>query len=626
MASIFNSLSIGYSGLAAAQVGINTTGNNITNAEVEGYTRKRVVQAAQTPLFSGAGNIGNGTQVVDIQRVFDNFVFDRYSAISADKEYTEFTQQTLKELSTYFPEIDGVGIKADLAEYYNMWQTFADNPDNEAIKVALAQQTQTLTQHIKQRQDQVSGLQSNMNDQLEVNINQVNKIIKELAPLNKKIDVAEAGDAYTANDLRDRRNVLERNLSRLIGATTTSGQLDANIQINSNSNTKTGSYTVSVNGLNIVDGSTYHPISISNANTQNGFYKISYERQDGVLIPIEESLTGGKIGAILDLRGSSIESTTGVPEDGIIQKVVAQLDAFAKGLIEATNNLYAASSTTKMDSNPQTINPIASLLSTDLNINQGAFDLIVYDIDGNEVARRAINIDVATSMSGAINTNSIEGQILANKDDNGDGSANNDIDDFLKFNFQQAADGITRVELTMNALSQSQGYTFSLEDKLSTPEYSSGTNFAGALGLGRYFDGDSATTITINAKYKDNPTNINAGFSGTAGDKRVGLSMVQQQFEKYPFQVGTESYNTTTYGMFDMSATFVGVSTNAAISKNETTSVQYSAVKLEYSSVSKVSIDEELTNLIKYQTSYGAAAKIITTVDQMMQTLLGIKQ
>jgi len=458
MPSIFNSLSIGYSGLAAAQVGINTTGNNIANAEVEGYTRQRVVQAAQTPLFTGAGNIGNGTQVADIQRVFDNFVFDRYSKISADKEYTEFTQQTLEELSTYFPEIDGVGIKADLTEYYSMWQTFADNPDNQAIKVALAKQTETLTQNISQLQDNVTRLQENMNNQLELNVNQVNSIIKELAGINSSIDVAEAGDVYTANDLRDRRNVLERDLSRLIGAEVNVGQLEANIQIDSNSNTKTGSYTVSVNGFNIVDGSTYHPINISNEDSKNGFYKVSYERQDGVLIPMEESLTGGKIGAILDLRGGSIDSTTGVPLDGTIQTVVAQIDAFAKGLIEATNNLYAASSTTKMDSNPQTIDPNSSLVTSDLNINEGAFDLIVYDIDGNEVSRRSINIDAATSMSGAINSNSIEGQILANKDDNSDGSANNDIDDFISFNFQQSADGITRVELTMDALSESQGY------------------------------------------------------------------------------------------------------------------------------------------------------------------------
>jgi flagellar hook-associated protein 1 len=80
------------------------------------------------------------------------------------------------------------------------------------------------------------------------------------------------------------------------------------------------------------------------------------------------------------------------------------------------------------------------------------------------------------------------------------------------------------------------------------------------------------------------------------------------------------------YGMFDITSTYVGISANSATSRNETVSTQFNATQMEYFSVSKVSIDEEMTNLIKYQTSYGAAAKVITTVDQMMQTLLGIKQ
>jgi flagellar hook-associated protein 1 FlgK len=78
--------------------------------------------------------------------------------------------------------------------------------------------------------------------------------------------------------------------------------------------------------------------------------------------------------------------------------------------------------------------------------------------------------------------------------------------------------------------------------------------------------------------------------------------------------------------MFDIIATEVGTATNSAIMRNETASTQFNAIELEYFSTSKVSLDEEMTNLIKYQTSYGAAAKIITTIDQMMQTLLGIKQ
>jgi len=102
--------------------------------------------------------------------------------------------------------------------------------------------------------------------------------------------------------------------------------------------------------------------------------------------------------------------------------------------------------------------------------------------------------------------------------------------------------------------------------------------------------------------------------------------MVQHQFKRFDYKIDDKIYETTTYGMFDIIATEVGVHTNSAIMRSETVTTQFNAVEIEYFSTSKVSIDEEMTNLIKYQTSYGAAAKIITTIDQMMQTLLGIKQ
>ena len=625
MASIFNALHIGYSGLNAAQIGINTTGHNISNAETEGYTRQRVIAAASTPLYTDPGNVGNGVEVMDIQRIFDNFVFDRYTSVSADKEYSDYETKTLEELSTYFPEIDGVGIKADLAAYFDAWQTFADNPDNDAIKVNLASQTETLAQHIIQTQDQIQHLQSQVNEELAVNINQVNELASELADLNKAIDVAESGGGYTANDLRDKRNVIERTLSRLIGSDVNQGQLTANMQVDSSSNTRTGSYTLSVNGFNIVDGKTYHPLHISKENSPSGFYEISFERQDGILIPMEENLKGGKIGAILDLRGGTLDTTSGMPTDGILQNVVTQFDAFAKGFIEATNNLYASSAASNMQSNIVELNPTNSLVSSSLNVNTGSFNIIVYDLDGNEVATRAINIDAATSMSGP-SLNSIEEQIAAQVDDNDDGNANNDIDDFIQFNFAPSATGELRLELSMDALSESQGYTFAIADNLPTDDYNSGTNFAGAMGLGRFLDGDNASNINLKLELRDNPTKMSAGYAGTAGDNRVALNMVQQQYESYEFYVGNQTYDATIYGMFDITATYVGVSTNSAIMRNETVSTQFNATEMEYFSVSKVSIDEELTNLIKYQTSYGAAAKVITTIDQMMETLLGIKR
>jgi len=622
MASLFNTLNIGYTGLNASQVGINTTGHNISNAEVEGYTRQRVVTSASTPISSTRGNIGNGTDVQDIGRVFDNFVFDKYNAASADKEYSDYERQKLEELSTYFPDVDGVGIKNDLSAYYDMWQTLADNPDNDAIKIALSEQTQSLTKHITSTQSQVLDLQQQVNDQILVDVNEVNKLASQLADINKSIDIAEAGDGYTASDLRDKRNLLEKDLSKLIGATVSSGQIEANTQVASNANMRTESYTVSVNGFNIVDGSTYHPLKITNDNNANGLYSISYERQDGVLIPMEEGIKGGRIGASLDLRGTSIDPDTGVPSDGILQQTANDLDAFAKGLIETTNNLYAQNDTTKMTSNSLEINGQTPLLNSNLNLKEGSFDLVVYDIDGNEVSRRSIGIDSATTIENNGTGNSIEEKIEQNIDDNEDNNANNDIDDFIGMGFSTT----NQLELFVKPDMASKGYTFAIEDNLQTESFSSGSNFAGALGLGNFFEGDSAKNIQLKSELKNNPTTISAGYSSVSGDNRLGLDMVQQQFESYTFDAGKESYDTTIYGMYDITATYVGTKTNAAISRNDTVTAQFNAAEMEYFSVSKVSIDEEMTNLIKYQTSYGAAAKVITTVDQMMQTLLGIKQ
>lgn len=626
MPSIFNSLHIGYSGLSVAQQGIDTTGHNISNAESEGYTRQRLVSEASTPIAMLPGQVGNGAEVQTIKRVFDNFVFDRYNDVSADKEFSDFEKKTLEELSTYFPEIDGVGIKADLQEYYNMWQSLSDNPDNSAIKLALAKQAETLASHITTTQDQILALQTQINDQLGVNINEVNSLAKELAELNLAIDTAESGDGYPANDLRDRRNVIELSLSRLIGAEVNAGQLESNIQIDSSSNTRTGSYTLNVNGFNIVDGSTYHPLRLDKESNQYGFYEISYERQDGTLISMAENITNGKIGSILSLRGASIDTTSDMPTDGIIQSVVSEFDAFAKGLIETTNNLYAQSSTTTMQSNRLELSGTNPLLSSSVNIHEGSFNLTVYDIDGNEVGSREITIDVATTMTGSAGSNSIEAQMKAQVDDNGDSNANNDIDDYLLFNFATNIDGTSVVEFTMDSMAESQGYSFALSDVLKNDDFSSGTNFAGALGMNRFFDGENARDISLNHTLKTNPTLISASYSPSAGDSRVALDMVQQQFEKYNFDVGSVEHNSTMYGMFDLIATEVGTETNRAILRNDTVSALFSSTEMEYASVSKVSIDEEMTNLIRYQTAYGAAAKVITTIDQMMQTLLGIKQ
>jgi len=616
--SLFNTLNIGYSGLNAAQANVNTTSHNIANAETEGYTRQRIVTAASTPLESSPGSYGNGVSITEVSRVFDSYTYDRYLSASEDKAYSEMMRSTMEELSTYFPDIDGVGVKTDLTNYFNMWQTLADNPDSSAIQVALAEETKTLTQNINYTRDRIDNLQSTMNDQVKTYIDEVNSIAADIAELNGAIDMAESDGIANANDLRDQRNVLERSLSKLIGANIYEDGVEANMAIHSQATEKSSTYTVQVGGFNIVDGVTYHPIGTSNETNELGYYDLYYERQDGVKMPFESSISGGKLGALMELRGSDLNTETGEPQNGVLQESINNLDAFAKGLIQSVNNTYAQASTTQMESNTLNLDSATALRNyPELGVNEGSFDLIVYDADGNEVSSKEIIIDSTTSMD------DITAQVATNSDDNGDNNATNDIDDFLLFTYDNVS-GKARFGFT-DAQFEKDGYSFSLKDN-SSDGASSGTNFAGATGLSRFFDGDSAENISLNSALEADPSKITPYQENVAGNNSVALDMVQLQFESFSFESNGKSVNDTLYGYYDTLVTEVGSFTNSMIHLDDTYTAQYNAIELEYQSISQVSVDEELTNLIKYQTAYGAASKVITTVDQMLNTLLGIKQ
>jgi len=628
MASLFNGLHIGYSGLNAAQVGVNTTSHNLSNAETEGYTRQRVVTSAATPLSTMPGANGNGVVVDEITRIFDGFVYKRYSDTGQSKEYSDFMRQTMEELSTYFPDIDGVGIKSDLAAYYNSWQNLVDAPDSTAVKIDLAQQTSTLAINIEQTREQIFALQNSMDVQLKVAVDEVNRLGNEIANLNGAISEAESGGQVNANDLRDKRDLLQNSLSKLIGADVFSESMQSNVSVNSSINEPVGNYNINVGGFNLVDGTSFHPIGTDNSQNSNGFHELYYERQDGKRIPIEDSISGGKIGSILDLRGTDVRTISGVPDDGILQESINDLDAFAASLIEYSNTIYAESATDSMTSNKIDIGLDVEFTRSGLHVNEGTFDVAVYDIDGKEVARREITINSFTTMETALGNladgtpNTIRDQFEAQKDDNDDNNPLNDVDDLIQFNYTGG-----QMSLNMKSEFAGDGYTFSVIDNKPGGDMASGTNFAGAIGLSKYFDGTDASDIALASSLRDNPADISAHQVPLDGDNAVGLSMVQMQFETINFtRADGNLQEDTIYGFYDSLATSVGTKTNAAILFNESMTAQFNAVELEYQSISKVSIDEEMTNLIKYQASYGASAKVISTIDQMLNTLLGIKQ
>lgn len=610
--SLFSTLNTGTSGLNASQVAVSTTSNNIANANNEYYTRQRVSTEASTALDTGSLSIGSGVSITTISRIHDEFVFSRLKDSSNNLSYDTFNKQTLEEIAQYFPDLDGVGLSSDIEQYFSSWNDLASNSDDASQKIALVQYTSTLATNLQSSRDSIRTLQDSLNEQLQTNINEVNSIGEQITDLNKAINKVEVLDSNRANDLRDQRDSLELTLSELLDVSVFKGTMTTENSIDTNLTDQGTQYNINIEGYSFVDGTNFHPLVISNSDNESSYYSVYYETEGGRTTEITQDISGGKIGAMLDLRGSDIDTSTngGYPSNGVLQGYIDDLDAFAKTFIEQTNNIYAKSAQESMTSLSQDGLELDDKLSNYYgeSLNNGDFDVVMYDSDGEEVARKTITIDSLTSM------NTIKAQFNnSTDDDNGDNNSLNDIDDFFVADYPDDMG-----QLSFNQINNNSGYTIAVEDD--------GTNFPGIIGLNAFLEGDSAANIDVVTKYLNDPSSLNAFSAPIDGNNDVANAMLQLQYETVDFYRSNDSVVTESISSFySFLTTQIATDGESAGRSYETSTSLYTTINSEFQSISGVSIDEELTDLMMYQAAYSANAKIITTIDQMLDTLLGLK-
>lgn len=618
--SLFSTLGTGVSGLKASELAISTTGHNISNANNDYYTRQRVVTEAKIPFHSIPGDVGTGVKVTTIARIHDEFVYTRLKDSSNSLSYDSFNKKSLEEVAKYFPDLEGVGLGVDIQNYFASWNDLASNPDDAAQKIALVQNSITLSKNLKQSRDNVRALQDSINEQLKTNVDEINRIGEQIAELNKAISRTEVIEPNRANDLRDQRDKLELTLADLLDVSVFKGDMRTENVIDPNLTDQGSGYHMNIAGHSFVDGFTFHPLEISNSGNASSYYSIYSVSQDGSKIEITEKIRGGKVGAMLDLRGRHIDKATGssYPTDGVLQGYVDDLDAFAKTFVEQTNNLYARSSQPRMSSLANDdLKVNTSLINYSESIKAGSFDVVMYDKQGNEVGRKTINIHSKTSMDDGT-SESIVSQFNTNSDDNGDNNSLNDIDDYFNAVFNYDSDTNSGI-LTFDAKDELSGYTIAIEDN--------GTNFAGAIGLSPFLEGQDASHMNVVLKYREDPSLVNAYGAPIDGNNDVANEMVQMQYEKFDFyRANNSSVNETIEGFYRFITTQISTDGESAGRNYETSTALFNTINSEFQSISGVNVDEELADLMKYQASYGANAKVITTIDQMLDTLLGLKQ
>jgi flagellar hook-associated protein 1 FlgK len=222
-------LNIGMSGLNAAQGSLSVLSNNIANVNTAGYSRQQTTQNASASNQYGGVYIGSGTTLGDVRRIYNDFLGAAYQkSTSLNSDATAYAGQasaidkTLSDKST--------GMSSALSSFFASLQTAAATPSDVSARQLLVTSAQTLSNRFNSISSQLTQQSEGINSQLSTMSDQVNKLTASIASLNNQISQVQGSSNSTPNNLLDARDEAVRSLNELIGVTATekNGQYSIN--------------------------------------------------------------------------------------------------------------------------------------------------------------------------------------------------------------------------------------------------------------------------------------------------------------------------------------------------------------------------------------------------------------
>jgi flagellar hook-associated protein 1 FlgK len=208
--------SIARTALTTHQTALQTISQNIANAETPGYSRQEAVLAANTPVRMTYGNVGTGVHVSTIVRKRDQLLDDGFRSANGELGNAELRRDGLAALEGIFGEPSDAGMSNALDQFWNAWSDLAASPSSGAARAVVQQRGRQLAGLFNSYDTQLSQQRTTAIDRLTNTVSEVNRIADALAELNVRIVASESG-GHTANDLRDQRDLLIDDLSKLAG-------------------------------------------------------------------------------------------------------------------------------------------------------------------------------------------------------------------------------------------------------------------------------------------------------------------------------------------------------------------------------------------------------------------------
>lgn len=579
--STFAGLNTMYRGVSTNRLSLETTGHNMTNSSVEGYSRQSVNQAATSPdsLYANGTRqfIGSGVDSLSITRARDVYADKQYWREYADQEYAHTRQTNYQKLEAIFNDSDDTGLQNALLSFYQSWVDMSKEASNTSERIAVLEQSGILVDRVvaasKQLQNQIIAEY----EDIKINIEKVNTITDQIVQLNKSIMAAESAGG-SANDLRDARDNLADELSGFMSITVSENKANS-------------MYTIVSNGASIVNGVTKLDLTVGPVyedGRQPGIPNLDYGITD-------YHIEIGNTGVLFDpLTGILKGEVDAIQEDKDYIDKIADMAAF---LLTDFNAQHKAG--TGIDASDLEVEQGTKFPTTGINYFGEDGIAYIWDDQTRSVKMYAQGVSVEWKDTDPDPSNEEMNWVVSVQTA---ATMTNPEKDTLKGiriinalgvnTTLSAPDGERKIAArTMCSTKTSEQLREIFE---TTGTVGSALEIVVDKPMNGTADGSNAVLLSTLVNQGDD-TRIN-------GKSSIGAASLQEYYNKAMTELGVNSYQM-----------------NNKVKSQEDIVEQVIQWR---TSVSGVNWDEELTNMIMFQQGYSACSRCLTTMDEMLDRLI----
>ncbi|VDN48532.1 Flagellar hook-associated protein 1 [Petrocella atlantisensis] len=296
MGSAFFGIGVGTQGLYTAKTALDITNHNIANAETVGYSRQYGLQSATRPLPNGMkGMIGTGSEITNVLQHRDSYLDNKYWSMTNELGEYEVKDEILSQMEILFNEPSETGYSTFFNNIFESLQTLSKNPGDTTVRNAFVTSLESFATYMNDVSKQLTTLQKETNFGIKTNVDQINFFSQQLASLNHQIGNLELS-GKSANDLRDERNRILDDLSKIVNVDTK--------EITDANGKKT--FRVSINGQSLVYDTTANYLEVkprtylNNPEDQVDMYDIYWK--SGKELYLNNDNLSGELKGYIDLR------------------------------------------------------------------------------------------------------------------------------------------------------------------------------------------------------------------------------------------------------------------------------------------------------------------------------------